>query len=101
MDGPHPHLLPFFPTISSYDKRTALSEWRPGRPFLAAVGIQVLGVSLDSHKLVQDVVRHAPDLVICDDPRSGEVLFRLTQTIADVLEQLSGQYEHSLQMLMA
>lgn len=33
-------------------------------------------------KLVQDVVRHAPDVVICVDPLPGEALFSAVQTIA-------------------
>jgi AmiR/NasT family two-component response regulator len=34
---------------------------------LEAAGIQVLGIAGDRNKLVQEVVRHAPDLVICDE----------------------------------
>jgi AmiR/NasT family two-component response regulator len=30
------------------------------------------------------VVRHAPDVVICDDPQPGEALFKVTQAIADL-----------------
>ncbi len=36
---------------------------------LEAAGIQVLGIAGDRNKLVQEVVRHAPDLVICDAVR--------------------------------
>lgn len=53
-------------------------------PDLEATGIQVLGVVHERHKLVQEVVRHAPDLVICDDPLPGEALFKVTQAIADI-----------------
>ena len=51
---------------------------------LEATGIQVLGVVHERHKLVQEVVRHAPDLVVCDDPLPGEALFKVTQAIADI-----------------
>ncbi len=57
-----------------------------GHPLLAdldAVGIQVLAVSETRRKLVQDAVRHAPDVVICMDPLPGEALFLAVQTIAD------------------
>lgn len=50
---------------------------------LEAAGIQVLGPSVDRSKLVQDVVRHAPDVVICLDPLPGDILFKTTQAIAD------------------
>ena len=50
---------------------------------LEAAGIQVLAVTDNRSKLVQDVVRHAPDLVIGDDPLPGEALFKATQTILD------------------
>jgi len=50
---------------------------------LEAAGIQVMGVAHDRSKLVQDVVRHAPDVVICDDPLPGDTLFKATQSIAD------------------
>jgi len=52
-------------------------------PDLEAAGIQVLGVVIDRSKLVQDVARLAPDLVICDDPLPGEALFKATQAVAD------------------
>jgi AmiR/NasT family two-component response regulator len=50
---------------------------------LAAAGIHVLDVTTDRSKLVREVVRHAPDLVICDDPLPGEALFRATQALAE------------------
>lgn len=53
-------------------------------PDLEATGIQVLGVVHERSNLVQEVVRHAPDVVICDDPLPGEALFKVTQAIADV-----------------
>jgi len=49
---------------------------------LEAAGIQVLGLADDRHKLVQEVVRHAPDLVICDEPLPGDALFKATLAIA-------------------
>jgi len=52
-------------------------------PELEAAGIQVLGVVAERSKLVQEVVRHAPDLLICDDPLPGETLFKAIQTIAE------------------
>jgi len=52
-------------------------------PDLEAAGIQVLAVVDVRSKLVQMVVRHAPDLVICDDPLPDETLFKATQAIAD------------------
>ena len=50
---------------------------------LDAVGIHVLAVSETRRKLVQDVVRHAPDVVICVDPLPGNELFLAAQAIAD------------------
>ena len=51
---------------------------------LQAAGIQVLGLVADRHKLVQDVVRHAPDLVICDEAQPGDALFKATLAIAQM-----------------
>lgn len=51
---------------------------------LEAAGIQVLGVVHERRKLVQEVVRHAPDVVICEDPLPGEALFKVTQAIAEL-----------------
>lgn len=53
-------------------------------PDLEATGIQVLGVVVDRSKLVHEVVRHAPDLVICDEPLPDESLYKVTQTIAEI-----------------
>ena len=50
---------------------------------LEAAGIQVLGIAGDRNKLVQDVVRHAPDLVICDEVHPGDALFKATLAIAE------------------
>lgn len=52
-------------------------------PDLEAAGIQVVCVVDDRSKLVREVVRHAPDVVICDDPLPDESLFKATQTIFD------------------
>ena len=52
-------------------------------PDLEAAGIQVLAVVTDRSKLVQEVVHHAPDLVMGDDPLPGEALFKATQTLAE------------------
>ncbi|MEO7953650.1 MAG: ANTAR domain-containing protein, partial [Polaromonas sp.] len=54
-------------------------------PDLEAAGIQVLAVVDQRGQLLQEVVRHAPDLVICDDPLPGEALFRITQAIAETV----------------
>ena len=51
---------------------------------LEAAGIQILGVVNECNKLVHEVVRHAPDVVVCDDALPGEALFRVTQTMAEV-----------------
>ena len=49
---------------------------------LETAGIQVLGTLGDRNKLVQEVVRHAPDVVICDGAQPGDALFKATQAIA-------------------
>ena len=49
---------------------------------LEAAGIQVLGIAGDRNKLVQEVVRHAPDLVICDEAQPGDALFKVTLALA-------------------
>ena len=51
---------------------------------LEATGIQVLGVVVDRSKLVHEVVRYAPDLVICDDPLPDASLYKVTQTLAEI-----------------
>lgn len=43
---------------------------------LEAVGIEVLGSVQGCSKLVQEVLRQGPDVVICDDPVPGEELFK-------------------------
>lgn len=50
---------------------------------LEAVGIEVLGSINERSKLVQEVLRQAPDLVICYDPLPGEELFKALQIIGD------------------
>lgn len=52
-------------------------------PDLEAAGIHVVGVIEERSKLVREVVRHAPDLVICDDPFPDAALFKAVQTIAE------------------
>ena len=54
----------------------------PLRADLEAAGIQVLGVATERAKLLQEVVRHAPDVVICDEPSPDDALFRATLSIA-------------------
>ncbi|MEO8023676.1 type IV pili methyl-accepting chemotaxis transducer N-terminal domain-containing protein [Polaromonas sp.] len=50
---------------------------------LEAAGIQVLGTVQGCSKLVQEVLRQGPDVVICDDPLPGEELFKALQIIGD------------------
>jgi AmiR/NasT family two-component response regulator len=50
---------------------------------LQAIGIEVLAQVDDCSKLVQGVVRHAPDLVIGEVSAPGDVLFKATQALAD------------------
>ncbi len=54
----------------------------PLRADLEAAGIQVLGIATERAKLLQEVVRHAPDVVICDEPTPDDALFRTTLSIA-------------------
>jgi len=54
----------------------------PLRADLEAAGIQVLGVATERAKLLQEVVRRAPDVVICDEPTPDDGLFRTTLSIA-------------------
>jgi len=50
---------------------------------LEAAGIQVLGPVGERSKLVQEVLRQAPDVVICHDPLPGDELFKALQLVAD------------------
>ncbi|MBW8722797.1 MAG: response regulator, partial [Polaromonas sp.] len=52
-------------------------------PDLEAAGIQVLAVVSERSKLVQEVLRRAPDVVICQDALPGEDLFKLLQVVSD------------------
>ena len=49
---------------------------------LAASGIDVLTLIEDGNKVVQNVLRHAPDLLICDSPQPAAALFAALQVIA-------------------
>jgi AmiR/NasT family two-component response regulator len=49
---------------------------------LEAAGIQVLGVVDTMAQWLPQTARLAPDVVICDDPRPGDALFKATQAIA-------------------
>ncbi len=51
---------------------------------LAAAGIEVLATVQDRAKLMQEVVRHAPDVLICDAPAPDEALFKATAAIAEM-----------------
>ena len=50
---------------------------------LQDAGISVLGSVQDRSKLVQEVLRSAPDVLICHDPLPGDALFNALQTIAE------------------
>ena len=49
---------------------------------LAAAGIEVLAIVEERNKVVQHVLRHAPDLLICDAPQPAPALFAALQVIA-------------------
>ncbi len=48
-----------------------------------AAGIHVLAIATDRSKLLHEVVRHAPEVIIFDEPMPGDDLFRATQLIAE------------------
>nr|WP_295775166.1 type IV pili methyl-accepting chemotaxis transducer N-terminal domain-containing protein [Rhodoferax sp.] len=50
---------------------------------LAAAGIAVRATVQDRAKLLQEVVRHAPDVLICDAPAPDDALFKTTLSIAE------------------
>lgn len=50
---------------------------------LEAVGIEVLGSVRGCSKLVQEVLRQGPDVVICDDPAPGEELFKALALVGE------------------
>ena len=50
---------------------------------LEAAGIQGVGFAGDRYILVQEVVRHAPDVVICEEVHPGDALFKATLAIAE------------------
>ena len=50
---------------------------------LEAAGIQVLGVVHERSKLVQEVLRRAPDVLVCHDALPDEALFKLLQVVSD------------------
>ena len=50
---------------------------------LEAVGIQVLGTVRGCSKLVQEVLRQQPDVVICDSPVPGEEFFKALHIVGD------------------
>ncbi len=60
---------------SSKDAHVLLADLR-------AAGFQVVGTVVDREKLLQEVVRHAPDVVVCDAPHVGETLFGACQAVA-------------------
>ena len=50
---------------------------------LEVAGIQVLGVVHERSKLVQEVLRQAPDVLVCHDALPDEALFKLLQVVGD------------------
>ena len=50
---------------------------------LESVGVQVLACLYDRSKLVQEVIRHAPDAVIFEDSAPDDSLFDVLQRLAD------------------
>lgn len=50
---------------------------------LAAAGIAVRATVQDRAKLLQEVVRHAPDVLICDAPAPDDALFKATLAVAE------------------
>ncbi|WP_395056740.1 type IV pili methyl-accepting chemotaxis transducer N-terminal domain-containing protein [Polaromonas sp.] len=50
---------------------------------LEAGGIDVLGTVYGCSKLVQEVLRQGPDVVICDDPVPAEALFRALALVGE------------------
>ncbi|MES2944939.1 MAG: ANTAR domain-containing protein [Pseudomonadota bacterium] len=60
----------------------------PSAPVLRMADLQAAGLvalaTLDEHnKLVQEVVRHAPDLVICELARPDDAFFKAIKTVAE------------------
>lgn len=59
----------------------------PATPSLVAdlenVGIEVIANTQDCSKLVQDVLKCAPDLIVCFDPLPGETLFRAIELLGE------------------
>ena len=62
------------------------SSGGPGAPGLArdleSVGLTV-GAALDLRTMVQDVIRSAPDVVVCYENHPGDALFAITATLQD------------------
>ena len=50
---------------------------------LENVGIEVIANTQDCSKLVQDVLKCAPDLIVCFDPLPGETLFRAIELLGE------------------
>ncbi len=50
---------------------------------LEAAGIEVLGPVSERSKVVQEVLRQSPGVVMCHDPAPGEELFKMLQTLAE------------------
>jgi two-component system, response regulator PdtaR len=50
---------------------------------LEAAGIRVVGVVHERSKLVQELLRQAPDVLVCDDALPDEALFKLLQVLSD------------------
>lgn len=52
---------------------------------LEAAGITVAAVVVDRGQLLSAVVRHAPDVLVVDEPLPGEALFRATTAVAETV----------------
>ena len=60
-----------------------LKTAHPLQADLLAAGFEVRATVQDRAKLLQEVVRHAPDVLICDTPTPDEALFKATAAIAE------------------
>lgn len=78
----------FKPVLSSFMTTVLVNLSGPAgaHPLIAdlqAVGIEVLGSIEERSKLVREVLRQAPDLLICHDPLPGDELFKALQVIGE------------------
>ena len=69
--------------ISALVNLTGPQGEHPLEADLESVGIKVIGHTQERSKMVQDIVRSAPDLVVCYDPLPDEELFRTARAIGE------------------